>query len=233
MSYFKFGLSKEFDCSYLPNKKERLLVYIDEQPMTAEQYTQFQNEGFRRSQDIVYRPHCDDCNQCQSIRIDVHHFKPSKSQKRISNKNRNFEVKINSNVSAAYYQLFEKYVNSRHSDGVMYPAEPNQLDSFVECEWLSPLFIEVWDNDQLIGVGISDPSSTSLSAVYSFFDPDYSGYSLGTFLILKQIEIAQQTNRKYLYLGYYIKDCQKMNYKTNFKPYQIRKHELWYEVGNE
>lgn len=230
MNFYKFGLSKEFDCSYLPTQKERLLVYIDDEPMSAEQYAAFQNEGFRRSQDIVYRPHCNDCNQCQSIRLEVNKFKPSKSQKRISNKCRKFTVSVVSSVSPDYYELFEQYINQRHNDGVMYPAEPNQLASFAHCEWMSPLFIEIRDGSKLIAVGISDPSSISLSAVYSFFDPSYEQYSLGTFLVLKQIEIAQQSNRTYLYLGYFISDCKKMNYKTNFKPYQIRKKDLWYEV---
>lgn len=230
MSYFKFGLSREFECSYLPDHKEQLLVYIDEEPMTQERYTFFQQEGFRRSQDIVYRPHCQGCNACQSVRLEVKKFKPSRSQKRIINKCRRFSVKVSYEVRDSYYPLFENYINSRHHDGVMYPAEPSQLDSFAVCEWLKPWFIEVYDDDKLIGVGVSDPSSTTLSAVYSFFDPDYSSYSLGTFLVLKQIDLAIKTDRNFLYLGYYIEDCQKMNYKTNFKPYQIRLAERWVKV---
>lgn len=230
MSYFKFGLSKEFDCSYLPDHKEQLLVYIDEEPMTQERYTFFQQEGFRRSQDTVYRPHCQDCNACQSVRLEVAKFAPSRSQKRIINKSKAFEVRISHNVKESYYPLFEKYINQRHHDGVMYPAEPSQLESFAVCDWLKPWFIEVYDDTKLIAVGVSDPSSISLSAVYSFFDPEYAAYSLGTFLVLKQIELAIKSNRTHLYLGYFIADCQKMNYKTNFKPYQIRTAGRWVNV---
>lgn len=230
MSYFKFGLSKEFDCSYLPDRKEQLLVYIDEEPMSQERYTFFQQEGFRRSQDIVYRPHCQDCTACQSVRLDVNKFKPSRSQKRIINKCKQFRVNVSYEVKESYYPLFKRYINQRHQDGVMYPAEPSQLESFAVCEWLEPWFIEVYDNETLIAVGVSDPSSISLSAVYSFFDPNYSAYSLGTLLVLKQIEMAIQSNRTHLYLGYFIADCQKMNYKTNFKPYQICTNGRWLEV---
>lgn len=230
MPNIKLAVSQPFSCSYLQGKEERLLFYCDDMPMSADLYSLLQANGFRRSEDMVYKPHCDDCKQCQSIRIPVAQFNPSKSQKRVLNKCRQFDVKISTSISDNYYELFEKYINTRHDDGTMYPAEPSQLDSFAKCQWLLPYFIEVYDNNSLIAVGIGDKTVDALSAVYTFFDPEYDNYSLGTFMVLKQLEYASTMNKQWLYLGYYIQACAKMNYKTNFKPFQVLHDTIWVEV---
>lgn len=221
MSHFKFGLTAEFPCGYLDNKQERLLVYADDEPLTADTYALLQNNGFRRSEDIAYRPHCSDCNACQSIRVIVECFKPSRSQKRIINRCKSFTIQISEQIKPSYYPLFEKYINNRHKDGVMFPAQPSQLDSFAKCSWLKNYYLELYDDDQLIAVAIGDETENALSAVYSFFDPNYSSFSLGTYLILQQIDLAKTMNKQRLYLGYFISECSKMNYKNQFKPYEI------------
>ena len=232
MSTVKFGLSTTFPCGYLPDQDERLLVYLDEQPLSPILYAALQNQGFRRSEQYVYKPYCKHCNACQSIRIPIHKFKPSRSQKRLLNKSKKFWSKISCEVGDNYFPLYEKYVNDKHFGGVMYPANRSQLDSFTDCSWMDQLYIELYDNKQLIAVAICDVSPESVSAVYTFYDQDYSDYSLGTLMILLQIELATQLERSWLYLGYFIKQCQKMNYKTKFLPYQILTENKWVEYNN-
>lgn len=231
MTTVKFGLSTTFDCGYLPEQKEQLLVYVDEQPLSPSIYSALQSQGFRRSEDNVYKPHCKTCNACQSIRLPVHKFKLKNSQKRILKKANAFTIKLSNSVSDKYYPLFEKYINTKHIDGVMYPADETQLNSFAKCDWMDKIFIELFDQEQLIAVAICDVTPDSLSAVYTFYDPDYLNYSLGTLMILQQINITKQLEKTWLYLGYYIEDCEKMNYKTRFLPYQIRGIDGWVEVS--
>ena len=233
MSTVKFGISTSFPCGYLDNEQERLLVYIDEQPLSSIIYTALQEQGFRRSEDQVYRPHCESCNACQSIRLPVGKIKLSKSQKRLLKKASSFQVKITDKPNSDYYPLYEKYINTKHIGGVMYPAEPSQLDSFITCKWMPPIFIELYDGKKLIAVAITDTTPDSSSAVYTFFDPEYSRYSLGTLMILQQINLTRQLNKPWLYLGYYIEDCNKMNYKIRFSPYQIRVGDKWIEKNTK
>lgn len=230
MTTVKFGLSTTFDCGYLADKQEQLLIYIDEKSLSPVIYSALQSKGFRRSESHVYRPHCENCNACQSIRLPVYDFKIKNSQKRVLNKARNFSAHLSNTVSDKYYPLFEKYINTKHFDGVMYPANQTQLDSFVKCDWMDKVFIELRDQDKLIAVAICDVTPDSLSAVYTFYDPDYLKYSLGTLMILQQINITRQLEKKWLYLGYYIENCEKMNYKTRFLPYQVRRDDIWFEV---
>lgn len=226
MSSLKFGLSAPFQCGYLPEQSEQLLVYADEEPISAELYTVLQAQGFRRSEHFVYRPHCGECKQCQPIRVEVDKVKLSRSQKRVRNKNDHLLVRLTER-QGDYYPLYQKYVNTIHKDGIMYPATTEQLSSFSQCSWLPQYFIEVYDQDKLIAVAICDITLDGLSAVYSFYDPDYQSQSLGTFLIIKQIEIATLLRKEFLYLGYFIKDCTKMNYKNKFTPYQIFQNGFW------
>lgn len=225
----QFGISAEFPCGYLPAEQERILVYCDDTPLSPALYSALQERGFRRSEDQVYRPHCESCQQCLSIRVPIAKFKPSKSQKRLINKCRGFDIVYSNQIKDNYYPLFEKYINQRHHDGVMFPAEPSQLSSFAKCTWAKPYFIEVYDRGNLIAVAVGDDTHIALSAVYTFFDPDYDKFSLGTFLVIEQINLSKRLNRDWLYLGYYIKDCNKMNYKTNFKPFQVLQDNEWSE----
>lgn len=229
MTTVKFGLSTTFQCGYLEDKQERLLVYLDDQPLSPMLYAALQNQGFRRSEDHVYRPYCTSCQACKSIRLPVYKFKPSRSQKRILNKAKHFRIEISQEYKPHYYDLYEKYVNVKHLGGVMYPANKSQLDSFASCDWMEQLYVELHDDDKLIAVAICDLSPESLSAVYTFYDPDYASYSLGTLMIIQQINLATHMHLPWLYLGYYIKNCDKMNYKTKFSPYQMLKDGHWCE----
>lgn len=229
--YFSFGLTKPFDCNYLKNREEQLLVVINSEDINDENYQRLLFSGFRRSGEQVYRPHCKTCNACESIRLPVLHFAPSKSQKRIRNMNKEFTVKVSSTEKPNYYELYERYINTVHTDGGMFPADKEQYLSFILSDTITQLFIEVYDQDKLIVVAVCDSLPNALSALYTFYDPDYTRYSLGKFSILNQIDICKALNKHYLYLGYQIDDCDKMNYKKQYFPHQRLQKERWIDVN--
>ena len=216
----KFGITTAFTCSYLPEQKERLLVFMSDTQPTMLEYNYLISAGFRRSGTQVYRPHCGSCNACESIRLPVNTFAPSKSQKRIIKRNQDLTIRISHNDKPEYYPLYESYINQRHADGSMYPATLEQYQGFVLSPWNNALFIELHTDDELIGVAVTDKLVSSLSALYTFFKPEEHQRSLGNFAILQQIELAKSLNKPFLYLGYQIDTCQKMSYKQNFLPHE-------------
>lgn len=223
----KFGLTQQFSCSYLPEENEQLLVFVDEHGTQLPHYDLLINSGFRRSGEQIYRPHCPTCQACQSIRIPVQQFKPSKSQKRILNKNCDLSVLVSHEDNDAYYPLYETYINERHTDGSMYPASYQQYLGFIKSQWMQPTFLEMYLDQDLVGVAVTDELSDAFSALYTFFLPSLANRSIGTYAILKQIELAQDRNKPYLYLGYQVDDCQKMNYKSNFLPHERFFNNKW------
>ncbi len=228
---FKLGLTKSFDCNYLANQQERLLIAVDERLHNNKSYTWLMEQGFRRSGDQIYRPHCLSCNQCQSIRVLVDSFCLSKSQKRLTKRNAHFEIKQSTTIKESYYPLYERYINTLHHDGSMFPATVDQYQSFLTNDITQQLFIETWHADKLICVAVIDHLENALSAVYTFYHPDYRQSGLGIFSILNQIKLSQELKKPFLYLGYQIDDCQKMNYKDRFFPHQRLVENNWLLVN--
>ncbi|EWH09997.1 arginyl-tRNA-protein transferase [Catenovulum agarivorans DS-2] len=228
----QFGISEEFVCDYLPDNKERLLVALDNIVYTPENYEKLMALGFRRSGYQVYRPHCQQCQACQSIRIDSQTFKPSKSQKRLLNKNRDIQARIVYKVadSDIYYPLYQKYIEHKHADGSMYPPSLEQFNSFVKAAWLDIGFLELSVNGNLVAVSVVDALPNSFSAVYTFYDPLLANRSLGTFAILQLIELARMSQRQFVYLGYQVDGCNKMNYKSRFYPHQRLEAGHWINI---
>ncbi|WP_133407114.1 arginyltransferase [Parashewanella tropica] len=220
------GLTQAFPCSYLDDKQEQLLTLTDT-VVEAGLYERMLGLGFRRSGNAIYKPHCPSCSACQSIRIPAIDFKPSRRQKRTLKQNHQFTWRHTTQINSDYYPLYEKYINKRHQDGSMYPASQEQFDQFLLCDWLNDNYIEVYDEKRLIGVAVIDVLSKNISAIYSFFDPEYHKHSLGSHMILLTIELAKQLNKDYVYLGYQIDACRKMNYKTKYQPYQLLTDAGW------
>lgn len=223
----KFGITPPSTCSYLPEQKEQLLVFVSEQKPRVSEYDLLIGAGFRRSGEQIYRPHCGNCNACQSIRLPVKQFVPSKSQKRVMKRNQDLSVRVSDSDQPCYYSLYESYINQRHNDGSMYPASLEQYQGFILNPWDKALFIEIYLHDELIAVAVTDNLMYSLSALYTFFKPSEEHRSLGYFAILQQIELAKSMNKEYLYLGYQIDACQKMNYKQNFMPHERFFDDKW------
>ena len=229
--YFQFGLTHNFACNYLPEQQERLVVVTNSEDITNENYQRLLMAGFRRSGNQVYRPHCIDCNSCESIRLPVHQFKPSKSQKRIISTNKDLTIKISLEADERYFDLYQRYINTVHQDGSMFPANKEQYKGFIFNELIDQLFIEIYHGKQLVSVAVCDNLPNSLSALYTFYDPDHSKRSLGKYSILTQIQVAKSLNKNYLYLGYQIDDCQKMNYKKSYYPHERLIQDQWIHIN--
>ncbi|GAA79619.1 arginyl-tRNA-protein transferase [Pseudoalteromonas sp. BSi20495] len=227
----RVGLTQEFDCSYLPNRQEQLLVILDPSCYSTDKFESLLGLGFRRSGNQIYRPHCPICSACNSVRVLAQDFIPSKSQKRKLNKAKSqFEVKYSTQERPEYYPLYSKYITMRHQDGSMYPPEKEQFQSFLLCSWLKITFIELWHQDTLVAVAVTDCMNSAISAIYTFFDPDFEHYSLGSVMILEQLRFAKEQNKQYVYLGYQIDECNKMKYKTQFLPAQKQLNDEWVAI---
>ena len=215
-------------CPYLPDRIERKLftsIQGDDAQLLNDSLSQ---QGFRRSQNILYRPSCNECSACLSARIDVKKFKPSKSQKKIIRRNK-FLIRSSNSPWATeeQYGLFQRYLQERHAKGGMADMDVFEFAAMVEESSIETRVIEYHHENLLQSVCLTDFLSDGLSMVYSFFDPDESKKSLGTFMILDHIALALELELPYLYLGYWVPGSSKMNYKVNFKGVEIFQNNVW------
>ena len=215
-------------CSY---KKEETAgtVFVDPELSISQHLNSRLTElGYRRSGAHLYRPDCKHCRACISCRLPVAQFKRSKRHQRIWIRNADLRVEESSELSSVEaYLLYQEYIEKRHSDGDMYPATPEQFDSFIRCRTEGGKYFCFYLKDKLIAVAVTDVLDTGLSAVYTFFDPLLEKRSLGNFAILWQIEQVRAMELEYLYLGYWIKDCAKMEYKRTFRPLEMLTKGKW------
>ncbi|QSX39378.1 arginyltransferase [Shewanella cyperi] len=214
------GISRLFPCSYIEGQQEQLLI-IQESSLDSSLFERLLALGFRRSGDAIYKPRCPHCDACKPLRLPVNEFRASKRQKRTLAGNRDLSWYMVSQSSDEHYALYDAYIRQRHHDGPMFPPTREQFDHFIRCHWLPPQFLELRLEGNLVAVAVTDVLPNSLSAIYSFFHPDYDKRSLGSQLILTQIQIARDWGKDFLYLGYQIDENRKMNYKRLYHPYQI------------
>ncbi len=207
------------ECSYLPDRKA-INIYADpHHPHPQAVYNQLIKRGFRRSGEFVYKPGCNHCSACVPVRIRCETFKPRRSDRRNLKYNDDLLVQfVPARYTDAYFELYSRYLAARHPGGGMDDPEAEDFERFLLNPWGESLFIEISLNRQVIGVAVTDATSDGLSAVYTFFDPDFKQRGLGRFSILRQIELCQTMDLPYLYLGYWVDGCQKMQYKTDFSP---------------
>lgn len=191
------------------------------------------HQGFRRSQNVLYRPSCAECSACLSARIDVSKFTPTKSQKRILRRNRDIARRATSPwATEAQYDLFRQYLDARHADGGMADMDVFEFAAMIEETPVRSRVVEYALEDTLTGVCLTDVLVDGLSMVYSFFDPDHARRSLGTYLILDHIEIAREANLPYVYLGYWVPGSQKMGYKSKFSGLEVYMSGTWTKIDN-
>ena len=223
-----FYQDQPHDCSYLDNHQAMNIYPDPNKPVTKALYNYLIQHGFRRSGDQSYRPHCPACQKCVAVRINLNHFIASKSQRRCMRRNQHFTTyEHEATFNQEHYDLYCRYLASRHREGGMdYPA-PKSYSNFLISTWSETRFIEIRHQSQLIAVAVTDYVEEGLSAFYTFFDPDYAQHSLGTYCILKQIEIAKDRGMLWLYLGYWIEESQKMNYKQNFSGLEGYQDQQW------
>ncbi len=227
LSELRFFATHEHDCGYLPEQQARTIFVDPEAEIDAELYSELSDLGFRRSGPHIYRPHCGACKACIPIRLPVSDFAPTRSQKRCLKRNAALKVrKVDKISSPKHYALYERYINLRHADGDMYPPSFEQYTEFLTKEWNVTEFLEFYDGERLVAVSVIDHLQAGISAIYAFFDPDDTKRSLGVFLIQR----AQAMRLPYVYLGYWIKSCQKMRYKVDYRPFQIFVDKQWITV---
>lgn len=193
------------------------------------------HQGFRRSQNVLYRPSCAECSACLSARIEVSKFTLSRSQKRILKRNAHLSRRATSPwATEDQYELFRQYLTSRHADGGMADMDVFEFAAMVEETPIRSRVIEYTDQNsqELTGVCLTDVLEDGLSMVYSFYLPDLQRQSLGTYLILDHIEIAREAGLPYIYLGYWVPGSPKMGYKSRFSGLQVYVGGEWKTVGD-
>ncbi|MDO8332785.1 MAG: arginyltransferase [Pseudomonas sp.] len=228
LAHLKFYATQEHPCSYLPTEQATTLFLDPSQPMDVAVYAKLSEVGFRRSGDHLYRPHCQNCSACIPARLPTALFSPDRQQRRIIKRNANLEVTAaRPAFSEEYYALYARYIEQRHADGDMYPPNREQFSTFLVRDLDFSHFYEFRLNGQLLAVAVTDLLPSGLSAVYTFYDPDYERLSLGRYAILWQIAETVRLGLHYLYLGYWIKSCRKMNYKTQYRPIELFVNQCW------
>jgi arginine-tRNA-protein transferase len=241
----QFYLTAPTACPYLSGKFERKVFTHLVGEKAAALNDILTQGGFRRSQNIAYRPACEACKACVSVRVIVDEFRPSRTFRRIAKRNLDLiGEELPPQPSADQYALFRDYLDMRHAEGGM--AEMTVLDyaMMVEDTHVETRVIEYRrrgpdsalkgrGRGPLMAVALTDVLCDGLSMVYSFFDPDLTDRSLGTFMILDHIERARRMGLPYVYLGYWVKGSSKMGYKIRFLPQEHLTGTGWTRVESE
>lgn len=222
-------------CPYLPGRTERKVFTQLAGPDADSLHNALTNAGFRRSQSIAYRPACEGCTACVSVRIAADRFVRTRNSRRIMRAN----VDLKSHTApcdptAEQFSLLRRYLDARHNDGGM--ADMTALDyaAMVEETPVETSICEYRrDSDgALLAASLTDELDDGLSMVYSFFDPDAGKRSLGTYMILDHVEQAVRRGKSYVYLGYWVRGCAKMDYKSRFRPLEVLGPGGWEEMGD-
>ncbi|KAA1174969.1 arginyltransferase [Marinobacter salinexigens] len=226
-----FFATPPHDCSYLPDREATTMFVDPRANIDKKLYSQLTALGFRRSGSHYYRPHCEQCNACVPVRLKATEFKPDRNQRRVLKRNEDLECTlVPASFSESYYQLYENYIEQRHKDGDMYPPSREQFTSFLVEGATDSWFLDIRLDGALVGLAAVDLLDDGLSAIYTIFDPSHEDRSLGTFAVLWQLQEAQRRGLPHLYLGYWIRECRKMSYKTRFRPIEALRDGHWREL---
>ncbi|WP_128254082.1 arginyltransferase [Falsirhodobacter deserti] len=228
----QFYVTAPQPCPYLEGRMERKLFTALQGEQAQRLNDALSKQGFRRSQNVLYRPSCADCCACLSARIRVADFKPNRTQRRVIKRN----AHLRHNPTAPWatedqYALFRRYLDARHADGGMSDMDIFEFAAMIEETPIRSRVIEYATGGELAAVALTDVFDDGLSMVYSFYDPDLQDNSLGTYLILDHIAIAREAGLPYVYLGYWVPGSRKMGYKANFNAIDIYKDGRWQDMG--
>ncbi|WP_304054388.1 arginyltransferase [Nitrosomonas communis] len=217
----KLHTTEFYPCSYLPDKLARSQIAVPDYLIDARVYAQLIKTGFRRSGSFVYRPNCEQCMACISVRIIVDQFSANRTQRRAWKRHQDLVATQHKlHYHPDHYRLYRRYQVKRHAHSGMDYDSRDQYCNFLLQSNVDSRLVTFHENDQLRMISIIDQLPDGLSSVYTFFDPDIPNASFGTFNILWQVEQCRIRKLPFLYLGYWIKENRKMNYKANFQPLQ-------------
>ena len=238
----QFYLTAPSPCPYLPGRQERKVFTHLVGPASGELHDLLTQGGFRRSQAIAYRPACESCMACVSVRVCVDAFRPTDSMRRVAKLNRDLIGRFRApQATSDQYSLFRRYLDSRHAEGGMAHMSVLDYALMVEDSHVESGVVEYRrrgvdsatsgrDEGDIIACALTDVLADGLSMVYSFFDPEFSERSLGTFMILEHVERARKLGKPYVYLGYWVDGSPKMHYKSRFKPQERLTPKGWIRV---
>lgn len=229
----QFYVTAPQPCPYLNDRVERKLftaLFGDDAKNLNDSLSQ---QGFRRSQNVLYRPTCSGCSACMSARVRVEGFDPSRSQRRVLKRNGDIRREVKTPwATEEHYELFQRYLNDRHADGGMAGMDIFEFAAMIEETPVQSRIIEYYAHDDdgdeiLIGACLTDILDDGLSLVYSFFDSDHDHRSLGSYIILDHIRTAKEAKLPYVYLGFWVPGSQKMAYKSRYQPLEVFHNSKW------
>ncbi|MEY3172190.1 MAG: hypothetical protein RLZZ436_103 [Planctomycetota bacterium] len=215
------------DCSYLPGQTTHI-VYRLAASLSETRYELLLNRGWRRFGRTLFRPACQLCRACQSLRVSVPEFQPSRSQRRVLTRvSRSLDIRLHvqkPSVTPEHIQLYNLYHSDMH-DRRQWPLRQIERreysEAFLDGDFSFAREFQYRLDGKLIALGLVDVTPNTLSSVYFFHHPDYRSFALGTWSVLQELEFARRNDRQWLHMGFYISECQSMNYKNRFQPYEI------------
>jgi arginyl-tRNA--protein-N-Asp/Glu arginylyltransferase len=215
-------------CSYLSGRTAISVFADPEARLSTTLYQHLALYGFRRSGNDLYVPACPGCSACVPVRIPVADFKRSRNQNKVWRRSAGIEWEVSSPAAdPALFDLYRDYLHQRHPDGGMEDTTEEDYERFLTSDWCDSFWLIGKLNRRPVLAAVTDDLQNALSAVYTFFDPAMKRYSLGTLSILRQIELAKEMRRDWLYLGYWIKGSEKMHYKSRFRPLEGYRQGHW------